>query len=53
MGQMDSETDLSGMERLEKGGSNGQWNRLEWNGEAIYCGWLYFRGYQFSWIEQK
>ena len=19
----------------------------------IYCGWLYFRGYQFSWIEQK
>ena len=21
-----------------------------WKG---YCGWLYFRGYQFSWIEQK
>ena len=18
-----------------------------------YCGWLYFHGYQFSWIEQK
>ena len=22
------------------------------NGQG-YCGWLYFRGYQFSWIEQK
>ena len=21
--------------------------------EPIYCGWLYFRGYQLSWIEQK
>ena len=20
---------------------------------AEYCGWLYFRGYQFSWIERK
>ena len=25
---MDSGTDLSGILRLEKGGSNGQWNRL-------------------------
>ena len=21
--------------------------------QQIYCGWLYFRGYQFSWIWQK
>ena len=40
-GAMDSSrpssgTDSGGIERLEKGGSNGQWNRLEWNWEAIY-----------------
>ena len=24
-----------------------------WLLETEYCGWLYFRGYQFLWIEQK